>query len=187
MGRAWGYSGAGLPALLGGADHGGGRRIAEMFQQCRLVARSVLNAFQFDVAVAADFLGNRRNFDGDMMASIFGESELWPSWVADMDFKAAQPIQEALARRVEHGIYGYESSSPALPEAVSSWFGKRHGWAFEPDRHASIYLGLAMDALGLPRHSTFHAVRAMVERPANSRAAKYRSIQTRGRRALPAN
>jgi len=72
-------------------------------------------------------------FDGDLMASIFGEKDLWPSWVADMDFEAAQPIQEALARRVEHGVYGYESSSPALPEAVAAWFGKRHGWPFDPE------------------------------------------------------
>ena len=72
-------------------------------------------------------------FDGDMMASIFGERDLWPSWVADMDFRAAQPVQDALAARVEHGIYGYESSDPAIPEAVSAWYQKRHGWALDPE------------------------------------------------------
>jgi hypothetical protein len=43
------------------------------------------------------------------------------------------------------------------------------GWAFEPDRHASIYLGLALNALDLPRHATFHAARSMVERSVDSR------------------
>ena len=72
-------------------------------------------------------------FDGDLMASIFGERDLWPSWVADMDFRAALPVREALASRVEHGVYGYESSNPALPEAVAAWFGNRHGWQLDPE------------------------------------------------------
>ena len=72
-------------------------------------------------------------FDGKMLESIFGGKELWPSWVADMDFKASRHIQDALARRVEHGIYGYESNSEALLNAVSSWYEKRHGWPLNPD------------------------------------------------------
>ena len=71
-------------------------------------------------------------YDRDMMASIFGRSDLWPSWVADMDFSAAPEVQAALARRVEHGVYGYESSSDALPDAVSTWYEKRHRWCFDP-------------------------------------------------------
>ena len=30
-----------------------------------------------------------------------------PLWVADMDFRVAPAIQEALQRRVEHGVFGY--------------------------------------------------------------------------------
>lgn len=86
----------------------------------------------FDTEIDRSEVGALK-FDGDMMASIFGERDLWPSWVADMDFKAAQPIQDALADRVEHGVYGYESSNPALPEAVAAWFGKRHGWPLDPE------------------------------------------------------
>ena len=72
-------------------------------------------------------------FDGKMMGAIFGRKDLWPSWVADMDFKSSRHIQEALARRVEHGIYGYESSNKALPEAVSAWYGKRYDWPLNPE------------------------------------------------------
>lgn len=71
-------------------------------------------------------------YDGEMMESIFGEKNLWPSWVADMDFKTSRYIQDALAQRVEHGIYGYESNNRALPEAVSAWYEKRHGWPLNP-------------------------------------------------------
>jgi len=72
-------------------------------------------------------------FDGELLESVFGRRDLWPSWVADMDFTASRSIQEALARRVEHGIYGYESDTPELPEAVARWYGKRHGWSLDPD------------------------------------------------------
>ncbi len=71
-------------------------------------------------------------FDSDMLDSIFGKKDLWPSWVADMDFKSSRHIQDALARQVEHGIYGYESSSEALPRAVSAWYANRHGWQLDP-------------------------------------------------------
>ncbi|MHC5122245.1 MAG: hypothetical protein ACYSO7_12175, partial [Planctomycetota bacterium] len=30
-----------------------------------------------------------------------------PMWVADMDFRCAEPIIEALHQRVEHGVFGY--------------------------------------------------------------------------------
>jgi bifunctional pyridoxal-dependent enzyme with beta-cystathionase and maltose regulon repressor activities len=43
-------------------------------------------------------------FDGKMLESIFQEKDLWPSWVADMDFKASRHIQDALTRRVIDGV-----------------------------------------------------------------------------------
>lgn len=73
-------------------------------------------------------------FDGDMMESIFGERDLWPSWVADMDFKASPEVLAALSRRLSHGVFGYENSSDALPNAVSSWYEKRHNWSFSTDQ-----------------------------------------------------
>lgn len=73
-------------------------------------------------------------FDGDMMESIFGDRDLWPSWVADMDFAASEKIRDALARRVSHGVYGYESSGDSLPAAVAAWYRHRHGWPFDPQQ-----------------------------------------------------
>ena len=39
-----------------------------------------------------------------------GVNEL-PMWVADMDFPTAPEIREALAKRLEHGIFGYADVS----------------------------------------------------------------------------
>lgn len=71
--------------------------------------------------------------DPKIMASLFGRSDLWPSWVADMDFKASRSVEEALVRRAAHGVFGYESENPQLPAAVANWYAKRHGWQFDPD------------------------------------------------------
>ncbi len=58
-----------------------------------------------------------------------------------------------------------------IDNAILNWAQWMYvGWAFEPDRHASVYLGIALSALGLPRHATFHALRAMVVRGRNSQA-----------------
>ena len=51
-----------------------------------------------------------------------------PLWVADMDFKAAKPIREAMQRRLEHGVFGYSIVPQANYDAVASWFERRHGW-----------------------------------------------------------
>ena len=56
-----------------------------------------------------------------------------PLWVADMDFKAAPFIIDALRKRVEHGVFGYVCVPDSYYEAVCRWFSGRHGWDMEKD------------------------------------------------------
>lgn len=56
-----------------------------------------------------------------------------PMWVADMDFRTAPAVVEALQRRVAHGIFGYTKVPPAYYQAVVDWFAKRHGWQIDPE------------------------------------------------------
>jgi len=51
-----------------------------------------------------------------------------PLWVADMDFKAAQPIIDALQERLNHGVFGYTQVPAHYYEVVSKWFSTRHRW-----------------------------------------------------------
>lgn len=51
-----------------------------------------------------------------------------PLWVADMDFKAAQPIIDAMQKRLNHGVFGYNIIPDEYYGAVSNWFSRRHGW-----------------------------------------------------------
>lgn len=59
--------------------------------------------------------------------------EVIPMWVADMDFKTAPCVIEALRDRVEHGVFGYTLPSDSYYEAVISWFKRRRGWTIEND------------------------------------------------------
>lgn len=59
--------------------------------------------------------------------------DIIPLWVADMDFKTAQPIIDALANRVQHGIFGYTKVPDAYYNAVISWFGRRHNFTIEKE------------------------------------------------------
>ena len=49
-----------------------------------------------------------------------------PMWVADMDFKTAPAIIDALRRRVDNGIFGYTRVPDEYYEAVTSWFRRKH-------------------------------------------------------------
>lgn len=53
-------------------------------------------------------------------------------WVADMDFRTAPAIIEALERRVRHGIFGYTRVPDSYYDAVTAWFAARHGWNIDP-------------------------------------------------------
>ncbi len=82
-----------------------------------------------------DEIINRNNvatlkFDHETMIQIFGSADIWPSWVADMDFKAAPEIIEALTNRLDHGIFGYESGNDKLSNAVVEWYQRRYHWNF---------------------------------------------------------
>ena len=47
--------------------------------------------------------------------------DVLPFWVADMDFKVAKPILDALEKRVRHGIFGYSESGEAYFKALAAW------------------------------------------------------------------
>lgn len=68
------------------------------------------------------------------------DEDVLPMWVADMDFKAPEPILRALHKRVEHGVFGYPSSldktpegMPDLGEIVVERMWERYGWRIDPE------------------------------------------------------
>lgn len=44
----------------------------------------------------------------------FGTDDVIPLWIADMDFRTAQPVIDALRARAEEGIWGTPPGPPAI-------------------------------------------------------------------------
>ena len=58
----------------------------------------------------------------------FGTDDVIPLWIADMDFRTAQPVIDALKARAEEGIWGYTARPASYFEAVKNWQKRRNGW-----------------------------------------------------------
>ena len=83
------------------------------------------------------------------------DDEIIPLWVADMDFKAAPAIQDAIRKRAEHGVFGYTVVEDDYYDAVISWFQRRHDWTIH--REEILYttgvvpaMSVAIKALTMP-------------------------------------
>ncbi len=70
---------------------------------------------------------------GNCLKWNYFDQDVLPMWVADMDFKSAEPIIRAVSARAAFGVYGYEMPSKSLREAVCAWLLRRHGWHVQPD------------------------------------------------------
>lgn len=53
-------------------------------------------------------------------------------WVADMDFRTAPAIIDALRRRVDHGVFGYTYVPDDYYRALTDWFVTRHDYQIAP-------------------------------------------------------
>ncbi len=62
----------------------------------------------------------------------FCDADELPMWVADMDFRSPEPVIAALRARVEHGIFGYGSTPPALRTAIVERLQRLYAWQVEP-------------------------------------------------------
>ena len=68
---------------------------------------------------------------GERSSGMSLSADVIPLWVADMDFKAAPAILEAVKKRAEHGVFGYNIVPESYYEAVISWFHRRHQWEIQ--------------------------------------------------------
>ena len=62
-----------------------------------------------------------------------GDDQVLPMWVADMDFRAADPIRRALEKRAASGVFGYAAKTHSYDDAIIGWMQRRHGWSVHAD------------------------------------------------------
>ena len=62
---------------------------------------------------------------------LFGSEDVFPVWVADMDIDTPEFVLEAVKKRLNHPIVGYEEVPKSALEAQIEWMKREHGVTFE--------------------------------------------------------
>ena len=89
---------------------------------------------KYDLEQIIDRTGtNSMKWEGEKLIQKFGRGDVLSFWVADMEFKVAEPIIEALRKRVEHGIYGYSMRPDSYYNAIIDWTKTRFGWEIKKE------------------------------------------------------
>ncbi len=108
------------------------------------------------------------------------EGEL-PMWVADMDFQTAPSVQDALMKRVAHGVFGYSVVPENWYDAYIGWWKERH--SFEIDREWLIFTSGVVPAISSAvRKLTTPAEKVLIQSPVYN--IFYNSIVNNGRYVL---
>jgi cystathionine beta-lyase len=95
---------------------------------------------------------NSAKWDG--VLNRFGDKDVLPMWVADMDIKAPPPVIEALKKRAEEGIFGYPLRPPSYYNTFIDWTRRHHDWNVEKDWltfSPGVVTGLSVMILALSR------------------------------------
>ncbi|GAE02468.1 aminotransferase [Clostridium botulinum B str. Osaka05] len=71
---------------------------------------------------------NNRAAKYDERMKKFGTNEVIPLWIADMDFRIAQPIIDACKRKAKEGLWGYTSRPDSYFKSVQEWEKRRNKW-----------------------------------------------------------
>jgi len=82
--------------------------------------------FNFDTPV------NRSNSDSIRWDRYAGDDVI-PLWVADMDFQSPPCVMEALAERVQDGIFGYTHAPDSMRSAIAGYIAEHYDWEVDPD------------------------------------------------------
>ena len=97
----------------------------------------------------------------------FGTDDVMPLWIADMDFKTAQPIIDALTARAQEGIWGYTARPDSYFEAIRGWQKRRNGWDIDP-KLMSYSLGVVQTISAMVKLFTPEGGNVLIQTPVYS-------------------
>jgi len=65
----------------------------------------------------------------------YNGKDIIPAWVADTEFRCAEPILNAISRHVDHGNLGYilPAQQTDAVNAVVRWLADKHDWKIKPE------------------------------------------------------
>lgn len=128
-------------------------------------------------------------YDFDKLTNRLGTGSLkWdvnegqlPMWVADMDFETAPEIIQALQKRIEHGVFGYQNVTDDWYQAYQSWWNRRHQFKIEKD-WLIFCIGVVPAISSIVRKVTTVGENVLVQTPVYN--IFFNSIRNNGRNIL---
>jgi len=97
----------------------------------------------------------------------FGVDDVIPLWIADMDFRTAEPVVNAVRKKAEHGIFGYVYRPDEYFESFINWQKKRFGW--EPKKELlSFSIGIVPALGALVRQFSEKGDKILIQTPVYS-------------------
>lgn len=97
-----------------------------------------MHNFDFDTPATLaqeNFVKNNTNF----LKQAFGNSELSPLFIADMDFKIAPSITQAYKDLADRGVFAYEFPPEGLADSLVDWYNRKHGLSLSPSGFELIH------------------------------------------------
>ena len=111
----------------------------------------------------------------DCLNEFFGNNDLLPLWIADMDFACCHHITDAIVKRMEsHPIYGYTAPFAGFWQSIIDWQRERNGFEIARDEICFIPgivtgFGLALNFFTRPgdkvviQEPVYHPFRRLIE------------------------
>ena len=90
------------------------------------------NVFDFDTLIDRSSTISIK-WSSSLRQKMYGDSNVIPMGIADMDFKCAPSVVAAINKRATHETYGYGFSSEAYLDACVNWQKRRNHWMIESD------------------------------------------------------
>ncbi|WP_298845960.1 MalY/PatB family protein [Clostridium sp.] len=87
---------------------------------------------QFCTKYAMDRVGTN-SLKWDALDKRYGDKDLIPMWVADMEFKAPDVVVTAMKQRIEHGIFGYSYVPDSYYDSFINWEKNQHNYKVDKE------------------------------------------------------
>ncbi|RRD38736.1 pyridoxal phosphate-dependent aminotransferase [Leptotrichia sp. OH3620_COT-345] len=97
----------------------------------------------------------------------FGTDDIIPLWIADMDFKTADPIIKALEEKAKHGIFGYVYRPEEYFGSFIDWQKKQYNWKVKEEL-LSFSIGVVPALATLVRQFSEKGDKILIQTPVYS-------------------
>ncbi len=87
--------------------------------------RQSIPLYDFDTPIDRSGSGDLKH---EALVTRYGNADLLPLWVADMDWSTPEFITSALRQRLNHSLFGYTVEPPELWPTVAQWIKDHHQW-----------------------------------------------------------